>query len=72
MGTLSGEAPLSKLIGLPSENCPQFSPLRSIFTFECRPIYRRGLVCRNVNRKLQKLSPLYKIVENQPSITSPI
>ena len=38
--------------------------------FRVQPLSRRDLVCRNANRKTQKLSPLIKMVENLPCVFS--
>ena len=70
--TFSGETTLSKLFCLPSENWStlegkNFVPYEDIF-----PSEKRHLACKRVNRKLQKLSPLKKMADNLPSVSSPL
>ena len=70
--TFSGEAALSKLavslLKMMHSKQKEFAPHgNKFFLFRIDFFFfffRRGLLCRNVNRKSQMLSPLYEIVEN--------
>ena len=62
MDTLSGEATI-KINSAPSEKGSTWKgkkcyPWEQILYFQSRPFFRRDFVCRKVNRKSQKLSPL--------------
>ena len=52
--------------------CKEFAPLKFNSFFLSKPLFRTYLVCRKANRKPHKLSVLYDITENLPSVSHPL
>ena len=48
------------------------SSKRKEHAVKSRPLFRMGLMYRNTNRKSQKISLLSKMLENLPSVSSPL
>ena len=61
MDILSGEAALLKFFYFPSENGSTLKVMNS-----SKPIFRKEFVCKNANRKSQKLYSLLNLPENLP------